>query len=62
MSKVFSLLCNMCHNFTNIHSIFMIFSLNGSHRNEGCDDFKIYIFNEKEKGKKESLSQEKAPG
>ena len=51
MSKVVALLCNMCHNFTNFHSIF--FSPNGSHRNKDYNDVKIYILNVKEEGEKE---------
>ena len=46
MSKVVALLCKNCHNFTNFHSISIIFSPNGSYRNEAYDDVKIYIFNE----------------
>ena len=53
MSKVVALLCKNCHNFTNFHSISIIFSPNGSYRNEAFDDVKIYILNEKEKGEKE---------
>ena len=53
MSKVVALLCKNCHNFTNFHSISIIFSPNGSHRDEAYDDVKIDIFNEKEKGEKE---------
>ena len=53
MSKVVALLCKNCHNFTNFYSISIIFSPNGSHRNEAYDDIKIYILNEKEKGEKE---------
>ena len=52
MSKVVALLCKNCHNFTNFHSITIIFSPNGSHRDEAYDDVKIDIFNEKKKGKK----------
>ena len=53
MSKVVALLCKNCHNFTNFHSIPIIFSPNGSYRNEAYDDVKIYILNEKEKDEKE---------
>ena len=57
MSKVDALpLQYMRYNFTNVHWIFITFSLNGSHRNEGYDDVKIYTLNEKEKGEKEDLS------
>ena len=31
----------------------MIFSQNGSHRNKGHDNVKIYILNKKEEGEKE---------
>ena len=53
MSKVVALLCKNCHNFTNFHSISIIFSPNGSHRDEAYDDVKIDKFDEKEKGEKE---------
>ena len=53
MSKVVTLLCKNCYNFTSFYSISIILSPNGSHRNEAYDDIKIYILNEKEKGEKE---------
>ena len=53
MSNVVALVCNMCHNFTNFHSIFIISSPNESHKNENYDDVQIKILDEKEKGEKE---------
>ena len=53
MSKVVALLCMKVMLCAITSPIFIIFSPNGSHRNEAYDDVKIYILNEKKKGEKE---------